>query len=68
MIWVLLLIVLGVILSQIVTALEPAVQAKATAEEESIYGGIIKLFHGIWSFIFGGKKKTAAAPAAPAKQ
>ena len=67
MFWLIVAFVTGVIASQIFEALEPAVQAKATAEEESIYGRIIKLLHGAWSAIFGGKKKKAAATPPPPK-
>ncbi len=67
MFWLIVAFVAGVIVSQVFEALEPAVQAKATAEEQSIYGSIIKLIHGAWSFVFGGKKKTAVAPATPVK-
>ena len=66
MFWLIVAFVLGVIVSQVFEALEPAVQAKASAEEKSLYGSVISLVHGAWSFIFGGKKKTAVVAQAPA--
>jgi hypothetical protein len=62
-------IVIGIIACQVFEALEPAAQAKATAEEESLYGLIVKVIHGAYGMIFGKKKTTApvvpATPVAP---
>ena len=58
--------VLGVIACQIFEALEPAVQAKATAEEASIYGWIVQAIHTIWAKIFGKKKAASTASTTPA--